>query len=132
MRRFYEDLWNAWDDEAVPDVLAPDFAFRGSLGVETVGREAWRGYRDSVRAGSRDFHNELVGVVVDGDRAAVRLRYSGTHTGPLLGLPATWRPFTYDGAAFFSQDAGLLTSTWALGDLEGLWRQLAGSQHPRP
>jgi len=125
VRRFYDDLWNRWDDAAVPEVLAPDFAFRGSLGAETLGREGWRGYRDSVRAGSQDFHNEVLTIVVEGDRAAARLRYSGMHTGPLLGLPPTWRRFTYDGAAFFTRDAGLLTSAWALGDLQGLWRQLA-------
>lgn len=37
---FYARLWNRWDDEAVDSVLAPGFAFRGSLGVEVVGRRS--------------------------------------------------------------------------------------------
>ena len=122
--RFYERLWNAWDDDAVALTLATDFRFRGSLGSETVGREGWRGYRDAIRAGAADFHNEVVDLVLGDDRAAARLRYTGTHTGVLLGLPATGRAFTYAGAAFFRASEGLLTEVWVLGDLEALRAQL--------
>lgn len=124
VRRFYRDLWNRWDDGAVDDVLSDDFTFRGSLGIETVGREEWRRYRDHVRAGSSDFHNEVLTLVVQGDRAAARLRYTGTHSGPLVGVEATGRTFSYSGAAFFAADRGRLTSAWVLGDLAGLREQL--------
>ena len=66
----------------------------------------------------------------DGDQAAARLRYSGTHTGPLLGYPATGRAFTYAGAAFFTAADGLLASAWVLGDLVDLRRQLAAAGEP--
>jgi steroid delta-isomerase-like uncharacterized protein len=125
VRSFYEDLWNRWDDSVVDDVLSPDFAFRGSLGTTTVGRDGWRSYRDTIRAGSPDFHNEIVTLVCEGDTAAAQLLYSGTHTGPLLGVPPTGRRFEYAGAAFFTVDDGLLASAWVLGDLDGLRRQLA-------
>ena len=124
VRRFYADLWNRWDDSAVDEVLSNGFRFRGSLGLETVGRKEWRRYRDLVREGSADFHNEVLTLVVDGDRAAARLRYTGTHTGPLAGVPATGRRFTYSGAAFFESDGRRLTSAWVLGDLTGLHEQL--------
>ena len=122
--RFYEDLWNRWDDAAVDDVLAEDFTFRGSLGTETTGRAEWRSYRDAVREGSPDFHNEVVTLVAGDDQAAARLRYTGTHTGRLAGLPATGRRFSYAGAAFFSAHQGRLTAAWVLGDLVALRAQL--------
>jgi steroid delta-isomerase-like uncharacterized protein len=122
--RFYHDLWNRWDDEGVEELLHEDFTFRGSLGTETRGRDEWRSYRDAVRAGSSDFHNEILDLVADGDRAAARLRYTGSHTGPLAGLPATGRRFSYAGAAFFTGDARQLTSAWVLGDLTALREQL--------
>jgi steroid delta-isomerase-like uncharacterized protein len=123
--RFYERLWNAWDDAAVGTTLAPGFTFRGSLGRNTSGRDGWRAYRDLIRRGAPDFHNEVVDLVVgDGGRAAARLRYSGTHLGPLLGLAPTGRRFSYSGAAFFSADGGLLADAWVLGDLADLRRQL--------
>ncbi|BDZ65064.1 ester cyclase [Agromyces mangrovi Wang et al. 2018] len=122
---FYSRLWNLWDDDAVDVVLAPDFVFRGSLGLETRGRDGWRTYRDLVRTGSGDFANEIVTLVVAGDEAAARLRYTGTHTGDLVGLPATGRRFEYSGAAFFTVEQGRLASAWVLGDLHGLRAQLA-------
>jgi predicted ester cyclase len=100
VERFYGQLWNNWNDSAVEDMLSPGFTFRGSLGQQTLGPDGWRSYRDLVRAGSADFHNEIIELVCDGQRAAARLRYTGTHTGALLGLPATHRRFEYAGAAF--------------------------------
>jgi predicted ester cyclase len=125
VERFYGRLWNAWDDMAVERTLAPDFRFRGSLGQECTGRDGWRAYRDRVRAGSADFHNDVVTLVADGNQAAVRLSYSGTHTGQLLGIAPTGRAFRYSGAAFFTASGGLLTDGWVLGDLDDLRRQLA-------
>jgi len=124
--RFYDRLWNAWDDRAVEEVLSADFRFRGSLGQETSGRDGWRAYRDLVRRGAPDFHNEVADLIVYGHRGAARLRFTGTHCGPLLGLAATGRTFAYDGAAFFGAQAGRLAEAWVIGDLEGLRRQLAG------
>lgn len=124
VRRFYNVLWNQWDDSAVEEILAPGFRFRGSLGQTVEGRGGWRRYRDTIRAGSADFHNEIADLVVSGERAAARLEYSGTHTGPLLGLDPTGRRFGYSGAAFFAASGGALVEAWVLGDLEALRAQL--------
>jgi predicted ester cyclase len=125
VERFYGDLWNRWDDAAVENTLSPGFTFRGSLGQETSGRDGWRRYRDLVRSGSADFDNQIVELVCEGQRAAARLQFTGTHTGVLLGLSATQRRFEYAGAAFFAADSQWLTSAWVLGDLDGLRRQLS-------
>lgn len=131
VRRFYDDLWNRWDDTAVEEVLAGDFTFRGSLGTQTRGRDGWRAYRDTIRRGSPDFHNEIIELVTDGQHAAARLSYTGHHAGPLAGLAATGRRFEYAGAAFFTAREGRLASAWVLGDLDGLRRQLRLSEDPR-
>jgi predicted ester cyclase len=124
VRRFYDRLWNAWDDDAVDRTMAADFTFRGSLGQSTRGRDEWRAYRDGIRLGAPDFHNEVVDLIVDGHRAAARLQFAGTHRGLLLGQPPTGRAFTYSGAAFFTAHSKLLTDAWVLGDLESLRAQL--------
>jgi predicted ester cyclase len=121
---FYGELWNKWDDVALETVLAAGFTFRGSLGNQTHGRTEWREYRDLIRAGSSDFHNQVQTLVVDGTQAAARLLYSGTHDGPLAGMAPTGRRFAYAGAAFFTADHGQLTSGWVLGDLASLREQL--------
>jgi predicted ester cyclase len=124
VQAFYAELWNRWDDAAVDTVLAPDFTFRGSLGNEVRGRTGWREYRDLIRAGSSDFHNEVQALLVEGDDAAARLLYSGTHDGPLAGIAPSGARFSYAGAAFFTAHNGRLTSAWVLGDLVRLREQL--------
>ena len=124
VRRFYERLWNEWDDDAVDDTLAPDITFRGSLGTSTTGRDQWRAYRDQIRRSAPDFRNEILALVSDSHSAAARLRYSGTHLGPLLGIPATGRRFAYSGAAFFTTADDLIADIWVLADLDNLRRQL--------
>ena len=124
VHRFYTDAWNAWDDDAVDELLAQDFVFRGSLGDEVVGRDGWRRYRDKIRAAVPDFHNQIVELVVNGDRAAARLRYSGHHEGELPGVGGVGNRIEYSGAAFFRVRGGLLADAWVLGDLDALRRQL--------
>lgn len=68
---------------------------------------------------------EIAELVCEGPRAAARLWYTGTHTGMVVGLPATQRRSGYAGAAFFTADSRWLTSAWVLDDLDGLHSQLA-------
>jgi predicted ester cyclase len=123
--RFYDRLWNRWDDGAVDDTLAPDISFRGSLGHRSSGRAGWRTYRDQIRSSSPDFHNEVVELIISEPRAAARLQFSGTHDGPLLGISPTGRKFTYSGAGFFTAAYGLIADIWVIGDLDDLRRQLS-------
>jgi len=127
VRRFYEVLWNAWDDDAVQDVLANTFRFRGSLGTETFGCAGWRQYRDMVRSASPDFHNEVVELVCENGHAAARLTCTGHHLGHLLGIPPTGRAFHYSAAAFLECVDGRIANGWALGDVEDLRAQLSAT-----
>ena len=124
VHRFYDVLWNRRDDDAVATTLHPDLRFRGSLGQETVGLDEWRAYRDGVRRRSSDFHDEVADLVAEGDRAAARLVWSGTHDGVLVGIEGTGRRFSYAGAAFFTARDSLLAEIWVVGDVDGLRRQL--------
>ena len=124
VNRFYARVWNEWDDGAVDGMLADDFEWRGSLGVETRGRDGFRGYRDMVRAGASDFHQELIELICEPERAAARVRATGHHTGVLLGIPPTGRAFSYSLAAFFRCSGSELLAGWVLGDLDALRSQL--------
>ena len=81
---------NCGEDSSVEDLLSQGFTFRGTLGHETPGGG------DGATGGPGkqwlcDFRNEIMEPACDGGRAATWLRHTGTHTGLLLGLPATQR-----------------------------------------
>jgi predicted ester cyclase len=124
VQRFYRDAWNRWDDSAPEKLLAVDFVFRGSLGDEAHGPAGFRAYREKVREAFPDFHNDVREVVVNGERAAVRLLCTAHHNGELFGIAPTGSPVAYEAAAFLRARDGQLQEAWVLGDLSGLRGQL--------
>ena len=124
VRRFYDDIWNRVDLAAIPDVLAPDVAFRGSLGPVLTGRDEFAGYVREVTTALGDYRCEIESLPAESDRVAARMTFSGVHRGRLLDLPATGQQVSWAGAAFFTFADGLITDLWVLGDLDSLRRQL--------
>lgn len=129
--RFYDDLWNQWDYGLLPEIVSVDIAFRGSLGVELQGRDGLGDYMRTVQSAFPDFHNRIDEMVVEWDRAAVRLTYTGTHAGSLFGVPASGRRIVYPGVAIFGITDGLIQSGWVLGDTLSMWKQI-GVTPPDP
>lgn len=124
VRRFYDDIWNRVDLAAIPDVLAPDVAFRGSLGPVLTGPEEFAGYVREVTTALDDYRCEIESLVAEADRAAARMTFSGVHRGRLLDVPATGRRVSWAGAAFFTFADRRIADVWVLGDLDSLRRQL--------
>ena len=124
IERYYHELWNRWDLGIVDDLLAPDVRFHGSLGVAVEGAEGFRRYVQMVRDAFPDFHNTIEDLVAEDDRVAARLRYTGTHSGPLFGIAATGKRVEYAGLALFQIKAGQVVSGFVLGDLNGLMQQM--------
>lgn len=124
IERFYSDMWNEFDVSVLSEIAAETILFRGSLGDETVGRDALESYVRTVQSAFPDFSNEVVELVADGSRGFARLRYRGTHLGHLGTIPPTGREVTYDGAALFHIQESQIASVWVLGDRLALLQQL--------
>ena len=129
-RRFWEELWNQWRYDLIPELLDPRLTFRGSLGVEVRGHDGFRHYMDIVRTAFPDFHNTIDDLLADGDLLAARLTLRGTHYGPVLGIVPTGKPVSYRGMALFRFKDGKIVDGWVLGDALGLKEQL--DPFPRP
>ncbi len=126
VRRFYDAVWNRRDMAVIPEILAPDVSFRGSLGPTTRGHAAFAAYVRDVTGALADYSCQIDALVGDGDAVVTRMRFAGTHRGPLLGFAATGRRVSWAGAAFFTFTGDLVQDLWVLGDLHDLHRQLAG------
>ena len=72
VRRYYHDLWNSWNFNSASELIAPDIAFRGSLGVTVRGRVEFLNYVRSVRTAFPDFHNSIDELIAEGDKVAAR------------------------------------------------------------
>lgn len=128
VRRFYQVMWNTWDESAVPALLAPDVDFRGSIGLRKRGHAGVVEYMRLIRDAFPDFHNRIDDLVAEDDKVVARLTFTGTHLGPLLEHAATGRKVTYSGAAFFEMADGKIRHVWVLGDVLTLMRQIGATE----
>jgi predicted ester cyclase len=125
---FYQRIWNEGDVGAVPQLLTSDFSFRGSLGVELRGHEAFMEYVRSVRLALDDYRCDILECVSEGDRAFAQMLFSGRHVGVLLGYDPTGKPVHWHGAALFCFEGAAICRLWVLGDLVGLEAVLRANQ----
>ena len=124
VRLFYEKFWNEIDLGMSDEILHPDVTFRGSVGLGATGRREVCDYVVMVTTALSRYRCDIESLIVDGNRAAAKVRFSGIHTGEFLGYAPTGHRVEWMGAAFFSVDENRLRDIWVLGDLETLKAQL--------
>lgn len=122
--RFYAELWDAGDESVAWEILAEDFRFRGSLGPERLGVDGFLGYWRDVRAALAEYRSDIETLVIERDKAAARMTFSGRHVAPFFGISATDKRIGWSGAAFFTFADGQIASLWVLGDIDAVRRQL--------
>jgi steroid delta-isomerase-like uncharacterized protein len=120
VREFYERIWNAGDLDAATQLLTPDFAFRGSLGLEMRGRAAFCEYVRSVRSALDGYRCDILDCVTEGEKSFAKMRFSGVHVGVFRGYPPTGQLVQWLGAALFKIRGQHIAELWVLGDLISL------------
>jgi predicted ester cyclase len=129
VKRFYDVAWNQADEAEARAILAADFRFHGSLGVELRGPGGFIAYHRAVRAALENFICTVEDMVAVPDRAACRMRFTGKHRGKFFGAEPTGRDIRWSGAAFFTTAGGKITELWVLGDIDAVKRQIMPA-HP--
>ena len=124
MKVFYDEFWNEINLQRADEILHSDVTFRGSVGVGATGRQEVCDYVVMITSALSDYRCEVESLITEGNRAAVKVRFSGSHTGEFLGYPPTGHRLEWVGAAFFAAEGDTLRDIWVLGDLEALRSQL--------
>ncbi|MBY0273820.1 ester cyclase [Candidatus Binatia bacterium] len=121
--------WNAHDPDAVAAVFAEDAVLREAGSPDVLrGRAAIRERALALLTAFPDFHLERVDLLIDGERHADRWIMTGTHRGPLFGIPATGRSVRVEGATFTRMGPhGLVVEDIHFADMAGLLAQLGVS-----
>ncbi|MCB0963070.1 MAG: ester cyclase [Acidimicrobiales bacterium] len=120
VRRFYAEVINGRDVDAIDHLLTEDFTHDG----EARGRD---GQKDAVRvflAGFSDLHDEILVMVGEGDLVAAHQVWTGTHDGPFAGVPATGRSVRFTSTAVLEIRDGQIASAIDVVDVAGLMGQL--------
>lgn len=126
--RFYRQIWNDGDLAAVSELLSETCTFRGSLGTNLQGRDAFSKYVVMVRGALANYKCQILECVAEGDRAFAKMEFSGLHVAPFRGFQPTGKIVHWLGAALFRFENGLIADLWVLGDLAGLDMVLSRNQ----
>ncbi len=124
--RFTEELWSRGHFSIAAQLLSADFRDHDPVGGQLAGRE---GYVNMVRAFRDAFpdlrvRNEDVIVADGGAKVILRWTAVGTHSGPLMGLPATGRSVSLKGIDILRLRDGRVAERWGEFDALGMLEQL--------
>lgn len=62
---FYDRIWNRLDKAAIPELIHPDFTFRGSLGPTMRDHAAFSAYVDGVTDALADYRCTILDLVTE-------------------------------------------------------------------
>ena len=125
VKRFYEEIWNQGNLDAIPDICHLEIEFRGSLGDTKHGHEGFADYVRYVRGALDNYRCHIEDAVSEGNRVFARMLFSGIHHREFLGHAPTRKTLEWAGAALFTIENDRITELWVLGDLHGLISQLS-------
>jgi predicted ester cyclase len=87
VRRLIEEVYNEDDLDAVDELVAPDILNHPAVAEHQHGIDSFKHVMNWVRTFSSDVHYEIDDILAEGDKVAVRMTQSGTHTGSVRGIP---------------------------------------------
>jgi len=123
-RRTYEEVLNRGDLSGVDELIAPEFLNHEAPPGMDRGPESMRGLATMLRTAFPDLHFEIEELVAEGDTVAGRLTMSGTHEGPLMGMPPTGRAVQQDHMHFVRFRDGKAIEHWGVRDELGMMQQM--------
>ena len=129
VRRWYEDVFNQRDLDAIDDILAADYVrYRAGIPFAnesgTADDEQWV---EMILAEFPDVSFSIEDIFADGDKVAVRTITSGSQMGPMVDManaPASQRQMERENIAIWRVACGKLTEQWIVQDNLGMLRQL--------
>jgi predicted ester cyclase len=123
---FYKQLWDHADKTLIPVIFHDDFTFRGSLGPEMIGHDAFAGYVDWVTDTFDRYTTDILAIIEEGNRVSGKMLFHGIHRRELYGVPPSGRHVWWTGMPIFTFEGPKVRDLFVLGDVQGLIRRLKG------
>jgi predicted ester cyclase len=122
---FFDAPWNRGDFSGLSSEFTTPTAVLHFRGRDIVLSEAGtRGVVQTWRRGFPDFHFQVEDVVVQGDKVALRLTFTGIQTGPFMGAPPSGRPIKVSETVIARVVNGRISDIWEDYDELGMRQQL--------
>jgi len=117
--RWFEEIWNRRNPATARELWGRDFI--GFMeGLPPLALEDFLGFQSQLLGAFSDLRIHIQDIVVDGDRAVVDWKLTGTHDGPLVGIPPSGREIEEYGLTKFRVERGKVVEgrdSWNFGSM---------------
>jgi predicted ester cyclase len=124
-RRMYEEGLNGGNLAVADELIDPECLDHEAHPGGDRGPESIRALITMLRTAFPDLHFAIEHLVAEGDTVAGRLTMSGTHEGPLMGMPPTGQKVRQNHMHFVRFRDGKAIEHWGVRDDVTMMRQLA-------
>jgi len=129
-RRFVQ-IWGQGNLDIIAELGAADITVQYPAMQRVItGPLAFRKMMEGFRAAFPDSSLHIDDVIAGGDKAVVRWTFSGTHQGPLMGIPPTGKKVSWTGITIYRIVDGKVVEERGEEDFLGLFRQLGLIRQP--
>jgi steroid delta-isomerase-like uncharacterized protein len=116
IRRLIEEVYNQGNLDVVDELMAPDIFDHAAVPEHQHGIDGFKHVIEWVRTFSSDVHYDIDDIIAEGDKVAVRMTQSGTHTGTVRGILPTGKSFSVDYVHWFRLEGEKVAEMWAVRD----------------
>jgi steroid delta-isomerase-like uncharacterized protein len=133
VKRLYLEVWNDGNLAAADELVHEKFEDHPPTRFWDLGLTGPGALTEAVATfhnAMPDFHDEREHIVAEGDRVVYLGKISGTHQGPLFGIPATGKRMEVWGVNFFRMEDGKVRERWGQFDVLTMMQQLGLAPAP--
>jgi steroid delta-isomerase-like uncharacterized protein len=133
VRQFFE-LLDRHDTDSIGQLLVSSTNYSFHIGgmPSPVDWNEHKRLLASVNNAFPDLHHEIVDMVAEGDKVAIRLSVNGTHKEEFQGIPPTGKKLSLDEMGFITIIGGKITEGWISADRMRLLQQIGALPSPSP
>ena len=123
---------DANDFERLRELAADDFVLHYVGVPDSMDLDATEEIIRNFYTAFPDYTHQIIEMIAEGDRVAVRVTYRATHEGDFEGIAPTGNAVTYTGVQILTVEGGKIRRSWVLEDNLGLMTQLGMALAPAP
>jgi steroid delta-isomerase-like uncharacterized protein len=130
-RTYVNEVFNGRDAERAREFFTPDVVWHGGALGTISGVDNLVPVLDGFISALTDIQSEVQDVIASDDLVALRLLVNATHTGNLVGVPATGRAVQWDAVDVYRvNDDGKISEQWAFEDMAAILSQVGAVSLP--
>lgn len=123
VKRFLAGL-DRGDLEVIEELVAEEVVDHNAPSGTPEGREGVKAVLRMMHAAFPDAQTQIVDMIANGDKVAVRTQTRGTSLGPFMDVPATGKAVMVERMDIMRFEDGMIVERWSLIDLPALYMRL--------